>query len=321
MRDQSQLLRIYPLVEDMDLSLGFDQRVPELDERINDLVSAGGKRLRPLLTMIFAEAFGVESTKALSLARLTELTHAATLLHDDVIDQAKMRRAKPSLNEKLSNTHAVLAGDALLARVMKEMAEVNEPSVLKDLAETLDQLSRGEWLQLESRFQIQRKRHQLLQIAELKTSSLITWCVLIGARLAQCSEQTILLCREWSSQFGIFFQMIDDYLDPMGTEGKPAWNDLQEGLINFFTLELVENFPESKKKIQSLWESQLNQNFDFPKEQMKLARDNLILRIEDRKQNCLRILEELKETRDFKNRESVASIEFLITKLESRMRS
>jgi len=318
---KNQLLRLYPMVESLDLSFEFDQKVPELDERIDHLLTAGGKRLRPLLTMIFAEAFGAEPSRSLSFARLTELTHVATLLHDDVIDQAKMRRAKPSLNEKLTNTHAVLAGDALLARVMKEMAAADEPLILKDLAETLDHLSRGEWLQLESRFQINRKRHQLLKVAELKTSSLITWCVLIGARLARCSEKTILLCREWSSQFGIFFQMIDDYLDPFGSEGKPAWNDLQEGLINFFTLEMVENFSESKQKIKDIWEPQHSQDFDFPKDQMKFAKENLRLRIEDRKQNCLRILEALTKTRDFKGQESVASVEFLITKLESRLDS
>lgn len=305
----------------MNLSIGLDQKVPELDERIQDLVSAGGKRLRPLLTMIFAEAFGVSSTEALPLARLTELTHAATLLHDDVIDQAKMRRSKPSLNEKLSNTHAVLAGDALLARVMNEMADANQPLILKDLAETLDHLSRGEWLQLESRFQINRKRHQLVKAAELKTSSLITWCALIGARLASTSEEAIRICREWSLQFGIYFQMIDDYLDPLGSDGKPAWNDLHEGLINFFTLELIENFPEAKQKIQSFWDSKKIQAIEFSNQQMETAQKNLALRIEDRKQNCLKILEQLNRLADFKNQDSIASLKFLITKLESRMNS
>lgn len=319
MNPQSQLQRIYPLIEDMDLSFGFDQRVPELDERIQDLVSAGGKRLRPLLAMIFAEAFGVSVTQALPLARLTELTHAATLLHDDVIDQAKMRRSKPSLNEKLSNTHAVLAGDALLARVMREMAEANQPLILKDLAETLDHLSRGEWLQLESRFQINRKRHQLVKAAELKTSSLITWCVLIGTRLASTSEETIRICREWSLQFGIYFQMIDDYLDPLGSDGKPAWNDLHEGLINFFTLELIENFPETAHKIQSFWEEKKHQDIEFSDQQIETAQRNLALRIEDRKQNCLKILEKLNHMTDFRNQESITSLKFLISKLESRM--
>lgn len=232
-----------------------------------------------------------------------------------------MRRSKPSLNEKLSNTHAVLAGDALLARVMNEMADANQPLILKDLAETLDHLSRGEWLQLESRFQINRKRHQLVKAAELKTSSLITWCALIGARLASTSEEAIRICREWSLQFGIYFQMIDDYLDPLGSDGKPAWNDLHEGLINFFTLELIENFPEAKQKIQSFWDSKKIQAIEFSNQQMETAQKNLALRIEDRKQNCLKILEQLNRLADFKNQDSIASLKFLITKLESRMNS
>lgn len=115
--------------------------------------------------------------------------------------------------------------------------------------------------------------------------------------------------------------MIDDYLDPLGSDGKPAWNDLHEGLINFFTLELIENFPEAKQKIQSFWDSKKIQAIEFSNQQMETAQKNLALRIEDRKQNCLKILEQLNRLADFKNQDSIASLKFLITKLESRMNS
>jgi geranylgeranyl pyrophosphate synthase len=211
---------------------------------LNRYLENPGKQLRPLVVRLFGQLFQLNEDKTETLARAAELIHTASLIHDDVVDEASQRRGAPTLNTLVSNSQAVLAGDFLLARTIVELTQKGETENLKYLAQTLEDIVEAEFLQDQLKKQENSTEEVLIQIGLKKTGSLLGWCSGACAIAAQLDLQTINESREFGENLGVAFQLIDDNLDYSDMSGKDYAKDLKEGLINYTTLNLIKIFPE-----------------------------------------------------------------------------
>jgi octaprenyl-diphosphate synthase len=242
---------IIQAIDRLDLGLSVAS-VPEIDTLLSKTVLFRGKKFRPTLCFLMAQAFGVDLKGAQPYARAAEFVHAATLAHDDVIDESPTRRKRPTLNARSSNARAVLAGDLLLARVMAELSALGKIEIIADLANTVEELVSGEWLQLEARQVGRVNRGHLETVAKKKTASLMAWCCATALRLAGREPEWIDAARLFGESLGVAFQMIDDIIDYDADGEKPFAQDIREGLVNFVTLEMLEANPALFEPIQKL---------------------------------------------------------------------
>jgi geranylgeranyl pyrophosphate synthase len=213
-----------------------------LTQELNRLVEAGGKKFRPGLLFLMGEVFDFSPQDLRTYARSVELTHLASLIHDDVIDESPTRRNHPTLNSTRNNTTSILAGDFVLATVMGELSVMNQNEILRDLTVSIQDLADGEWLQYEL------KRKEVVTTADLdliaikKTGSLIRWCCTTPAKLG--SYKNIESMATLGERVGLIFQMADDIVDGLNISGRPPFQDITNGQFNFVTLKLMELFPE-----------------------------------------------------------------------------
>jgi geranylgeranyl pyrophosphate synthase len=234
----------------------------DIDLLLQKTVLKGGKRLRPLLTLLMGRLLGVESHDLIAYARCIEFVHAASLSHDDVIDNATTRRGRPSINVLASNKRAVLAGDYLLSSVIVELTRLGRLDLTREMSYIISQLSQGEWLQLKACEDRQYSREVIKQIALYKTASVMSWCCFTPAYLKNLNTETIELTRQFGIELGMSFQMMDDVIDFSGQSKKDYLLDLENGVINSVLFEWLELNPEIKKRfakgesIISMW----NQN-------------------------------------------------------------
>ena len=234
-----------------ELQLGMtDDTISALSREINGLVSAGGKKFRPGLLFLMGKVMGLPYEKLAPYARAVELTHLASLIHDDVIDDSDKRRNHPTLNSLRDNTTAILAGDYVLATIMKELAEANNSELLIDLTKCIQDLADGEWLQydLKSKTHVQFEDLELICIK--KTGSLIRYCCTTPAKLAGHSD--IKTMATLGERIGLIFQMADDIVDGLTQSGRPAFQDVINGQLNYVTLKLIEYYPELYGPIYAL---------------------------------------------------------------------
>jgi octaprenyl-diphosphate synthase len=238
-------------VDALDLSLSV-RSVPEMDALLSRTVLFRGKKFRPMLCFLVAQWLGLDLKQVAPYARAAEFVHAATLAHDDVIDESPIRRNRPTLNARSSNARAVLAGDLLLARVMAELSALGRIEIIQDLSQTVEALVTGEWLQLEARGVVQVDRNHLETVSKLKTASLMAWACVTPAHLASQAPEVRDALGRFGECLGIAFQMIDDIIDYDAKGGKPVGQDLREGLVNFVTLELLEAQPAWQEPVQKL---------------------------------------------------------------------
>ena len=193
---------------------------------------SGGKRLRPTLVLLTARACGYQGEGAVRLGAVTEIVHAATLVHDDVIDEAKVRRGRPSTNQRWGNHTSVLAGDWLYMQAFSLTLRERNFKMLDLLIELTQTMVEGELLQADmvGRADITEDEH--LGLIHRKTASLFSVCARFGALLADVDEETERRMGDYGWNLGMAFQLIDDVLDLSATEqalGKPVGNDLREG--------------------------------------------------------------------------------------------
>lgn len=232
----------------------IDLEVPSVhcNEAINELlqksVLLGGKRLRPLLTYTFGEFFGVPLSQLDVCARAIEMVHAASLAHDDVIDEATMRRGVESINIQASNKKAVLAGDYLLASVIGELTRDGSLELVSEMAQVIELLAQGEWLQSDLVLSRAYTRENIREIALKKTSSVMTWCSVAPALKAGFQADVINYARAFGENLGVAFQLLDDTLDFSGESRKDALLDLKNGQVNAVIFEWLELNPELKEK-------------------------------------------------------------------------
>ena len=230
---------------------------PLLRDVASHLVEAGGKRLRPRLTLTTAAAAtadpaaGPASPEAVTGAAAVELVHLGSLYHDDVIDEAETRRGVPSVNARWSNIVAILAGDYLLAAASERAASLGA-DVAMLLATTIGDLCRGQVLELQHLFDTRRSEAAYLAAISGKTASLFATSCRIGGMVSEVSPSTLASLTEFGQHLGMCFQIVDDVLDLTGTEqqlGKPAGNDLLEGVYTLPVIYALEQSPELGERI------------------------------------------------------------------------
>lgn len=210
-----------------------DQRHPELQAALKHLIVAGGKRVRPAVTLLVGEMLGGDALRLITLAAAIEMLHTATLVHDDLIDGSLLRRGNPTLNAQWSPGATVLTGDFIFAKAARLAAETDSVRVMHLFAETLAIIVNGEITQM---FNSEDKtsRENYFQRIYSKTASMFELAASAAAVLSQAGEEEIEAARRYGYEIGMAFQIIDDILDFTGEEdkvGKPVGSDLRNGLI------------------------------------------------------------------------------------------
>lgn len=219
-------------VKSLEMSADSKRCHEAINELLGRTVLNGGKRLRPLLTYVMGEFLQVEADKLEIPAKSIEMVHAASLSHDDVIDQATQRRGNPSINVAASNKKAVLAGDYLLASVIVELTNTGNLELVKEMSHVIQDLAQGEWLQADAS-EDRLYNHDILEkIALYKTASVMSWCCVAPGIMAGLNTKSLDLLREFGHNLGIGFQLVDDVLDFSGTSQKDQQLDLKNGIVN-----------------------------------------------------------------------------------------
>jgi octaprenyl-diphosphate synthase len=210
----------------------LSSRVALIDQISQYIVSAGGKRIRPRLVMLFAQALGHEGPAMYELAATVEFIHTATLLHDDVVDESSMRRGRATANAMFGNAASVLVGDFLYSRAFQMMVSVDNMRVLDVLADATNVIAEGEVLQLMNMHDPDLSVEAYLQVIRYKTAKLFEASARLGAVIAGASAEVEDACSSYGRALGTAFQLVDDLLDYEGdsqTLGKNVGDDLREG--------------------------------------------------------------------------------------------
>ncbi len=236
-------------------------RHPDLRAALEQILSAGGKRIRPTLGLLVGNMLGAPSEKLVTLGAAVEILHTATLVHDDLIDGSLLRRGMPTLNARWSPAATVLTGDFLFARASKLAAETDHLPLMSAFAETLATIVNGELNQMfGSRGEINRENYY--QRIYAKTASLFEMTTTAAAMISPATITTINVMRTFGYETGIAFQIVDDILDFTGNEttvGKPIGSDLLNGLVTLPAIYYAEAHPDDED-VQSLaeggWASQ-----------------------------------------------------------------
>jgi octaprenyl-diphosphate synthase len=220
------------------------------------LSNSGGKRIRPLLMLLSSRACGYKGPRAIIHSVVVEYIHTATLLHDDVVDSAEVRRGSESANTKWGNEASVLVGDFLFARSFSMMAEDGNSEILKTMSDACTLLSEGEVLQLVNMYNIRFTEEQYLDVIYRKTAALIAASCRVGALLGEGSPPIVNALDQFGAQVGYAFQLVDDALDYMGDEertGKEVGKDLREGNITMPLLRVCSSAtPEEFERINQI---------------------------------------------------------------------
>ncbi len=221
------------------------------------LRQGGGKRLRPALLLLAAKLLDYKGSGAVRLGAVVEIIHTATLVHDDIIDEAEIRRGRPSPNTIWGNPKCVLAGDWLYMQAFQVSLEERNLHVLDLLTELTKQMVEGELIQIEKLGSlISRESH--LDLIYRKTACLFAVCMQLGAVLAGANQEQQLLLREYGRAVGMAFQITDDVLDLTASEivlGKPVASDLREGKATLAIIHAIEHCtPAERTQIQTVLE-------------------------------------------------------------------
>jgi octaprenyl-diphosphate synthase len=207
-------------------------RVALIDQISGYIIGAGGKRIRPRLVLLFAEALGFEGPQRYELAAIVEFIHTATLLHDDVVDESALRRGRATANAMFGNAASVLVGDFLYSRAFQMMVSVNSMRVLDVLADATNVIAEGEVLQLMNMHDPDLAVADYLRVIRFKTAKLFEASARLGAVLAGAAPALEESCAEYGRSLGTAFQLVDDLLDYEGNSnelGKNVGDDLREG--------------------------------------------------------------------------------------------
>ena len=219
---------------------------PELHKMLSQIL-VGGKIIRPMLTLLAGKFYNYNLQNLLPMATASELLHIATLVHDDAVDKASVRRGRPTINKIWGVDRAVILGDYLFARAGEFAAATGNLRVVRLFAQTLEAISRAELRQGFSAFSLEQTYDQYIERIAGKTASLFAMATESGAVLSQAPETAIQVIKDYGYNLGVAFQIVDDVLDFVGTEkemGKPVGSDLAQGTITLPSLLLLERYPE-----------------------------------------------------------------------------
>ncbi|MGJ8571823.1 MAG: polyprenyl synthetase family protein [Hoeflea sp.] len=227
--------------------------VAMIPEVANHLISSGGKRLRPMLTLASATMFGYEGESHIKLATAVEFMHTATLLHDDVVDESDLRRGRSTARMIWGNQASVLVGDFLLGQAFKMMVEVGSLEALDVLATAASVIAEGEVLQLSVAKNMETTEDDYLAVIRAKTAALFSAACEVGPIVAGVSKAERNALRSYGMNLGLAFQLIDDVLDYGGSAhdlGKNVGDDFREGKI---TLPVVLAYRRGSESERAFW--------------------------------------------------------------------
>ena len=250
--------------------------VPLLDRIMHYIIKRKGKQMRPMFVFLSAKLFGDFKESTYQAASMIELLHTATLVHDDVIDEATTRRGAESTNRKWNATLAILAGDYLLARSSELAADNLGLESVKLLALTYAELVVGQTKEVQFSFNTTHSTDDYLEVIGGKTASLIRTSAKLGAMAANCPDNLINSISSWAWHNGIIFQITDDILDlnsDSETLGKPAGNDILEGT---YTLPVLLALEKDQKKIEDILHQVKNSEIELTEVLAEFNHDEII---------------------------------------------
>ena len=275
----------------LDLKTSVEDKLVLVEERIKSKLSSkvalveemtdyhlktGGKRLRALLTLGSAKLCGYQKgTRDVNLSACVELIHAATLMHDDVIDNSDLRRGKKTLNNIWGNQSSILVGDYLLSRCFEMMVDDGDKEVLKLLSSTSAEISQGEVLQLQNKGEIDMLEETYLKIISSKTASLFAAATKVGAILTNKESKIKDALEFYGKNLGLTFQIADDTLDynsELKLFGKEIGNDFYEGKITLPIILLYQKASKEEKEDIKVYFTSLNRSKEDFKNILKLIK-------------------------------------------------
>ena len=224
--------------------------IPLLNIILNYIIRRKGKQMRPLLVFLTARLNGEITEATFVAATFIELLHTASLVHDDVVDDANERRGALSINALWNSKIAVLVGDYLLSKGMLISVEKNRFDMLEIVSDAVKSMSEGELLQLQKSRKLNLKEEDYFKIIKSKTAALLSACTACGARSVSEDPETIQMMKDFGENIGIAFQIRDDLLDYEGTglTGKTAGNDIKERKITLPLIYALEQTSYLKKR-------------------------------------------------------------------------
>lgn len=233
----------------------MQSEIPLIPRLAGHLISGGGKRLRPMLTLAGAELVGYQGTRHHKLAAAVEFIHTATLLHDDVVDGSELRRGKAAANIIFGNPATVLVGDFLFSRAFELMTEDGSLRVLKILSSASAIIAEGEVAQLSAQRKIETSEDRYLEIIGAKTAALFAAASRIAAVVAECDDSRERALDEYGRNLGVAFQLVDDALDydaDAAQMGKDQGDDFREGKM---TLPVILAYARGSEEERTFWKA------------------------------------------------------------------
>jgi octaprenyl-diphosphate synthase len=248
---------IQPIANDMDAVNSVIRKqlysdVPLVNQIAEYIISAGGKRIRPQLVLLIANAYGYRGVQHHVLAAVIEFIHTATLLHDDVVDESAMRRGRQTANALFGNAASVLVGDFVYSRAFQMMVSLNSMRVMQILADATNVIAEGEVLQLLNMHDPDVTEQRYLQVIRSKTAKLFEAASQLGALIAGAPDKEIEAAGEFGRSLGTAFQLIDDVLDYTGNAaeiGKNVGDDLREGKPTLPLIYLMQHGSASEREL------------------------------------------------------------------------
>ncbi len=250
--DQEQIkARVYPLAEKADQALAriLESHVPYIEEVSRYIIFSGGKRLRPVLFLLAASAAGGQMEPRYST--IFEYLHAATLLHDDVVDSAGLRRGRPAARLEYGNDAVILVGDFLFSKSYSLAVEVPDQRFVRALTDCTTIMAEGQVLELIHTDDLELDYQGYLEVIRSKTAVLLAAACQMGGIWAGAQDQVVRALYEYGLALGLAFQMVDDALDYVGTAhefGKPVGHDLAEGKITYPFLYARDQAPPAQRE-------------------------------------------------------------------------
>ena len=259
----------------------LSSKVELVDEMTKYHLKTGGKKLRALLTLQSAKLCGYsKGTRDVNLAACVELIHAATLMHDDVIDNGEIRRGKKTLNKIWGNQSSILVGDYILSRCFEMMVEDGDQEVLKLLSSTSAEISQGEVLQLQHKGEIDMLEETYLKIISAKTASLFAAATKVGSILSKKENKTKEALEFYGKNLGLTFQIADDALDynsELKLFGKEIGNDFYESKITLPIILLYQKANQNEKEdLKKFFEKKDRSENEFSQVLILIKKYNII---------------------------------------------